>query len=569
MLVTAALTLLTSAPGPAVSLPTGPTGGAGPSDDLTAPPGLVFIKGGRTKIGVDPKDILPVIQACKIKKLVGETPEHDVRVDDFFLMVTEVTNEQYERFVNTTGAKPPRSWGQKAIEQATIAFAHEEAERRRKLQEEGVTEIDKRTFDAADWWDKNWRNSEWAVPTDRKANPVEYVDFQDASAYARWAGLRLMTEFEYQRAGRGDTDSVFPWGDEFDKTKAATLERGVADSFPVGSFGATKQGVYDLVGNVWEWTSSPFEKYPGYKIFKIKIGEGRQQIEEEYVVDWDANQRVVVGGCYKTPWYAGRLTTRRATDRIQATDAMGFRCAASTAPGVDVASAVIRDLPLGVVPEGVLYDASRAVALDRWTTEPGTAGVEGYSVITGYHYFMFIPVEEAPASGLKRLVEVSHEDGPVHLGLLATTKPLLEPALEPGAYLVAWRGEGKAKELKPAEDEEGEEGEGEGEATDVVVEEAEDEIWDETVDSLIFYDTNGVAVLSVPARDLKYERLKKGEAFPRRVMPTEKEREAGQEPYQEIRFTVPVPGKQSSRGFMFDLRVQVDDGTVDDGWRKP
>ena len=312
-----------------------------------------------------------------------------------------------------------------------------------------------------------------------------------------------------------------------------------------------------------------FAKYPGYKIFKIKIGEGRQQIEEEYVVDWDANQRVVVGGCYKTPWYAGRLTTRRATDRIQATDAMGFRCAASTAPGVDVASAVIRDLPLGVVPEGVLYDASRAVALDRWTTEPGTAGVEGYSVITGYHYFMFIPVEEAPASGLKRLVEVSHEDGPVHLGLLATTKPLLEPALEPGAYLVAWRGEGKAKELKPAEDEEGEEGEGEGEATDVVVEEAEDEIWDETVDSLIFYDTNGVAVLSVPARDLKYERLKKGEAFPRRVMPTEKEREAGQEPYQEIRFTVPVPGKQSSRGFMFDLRVQVDDGTVDDGWRKP
>ena len=395
----------------------------------TAPPGLVRVPGGPTWIGTPLPDVLPLIRDTGIKKLVAETPRHQALVADFDLMVTEVTAEQYAEFVHATGARPPRSWGQEAIAEAALAFAHAEAERRRELLEQGVAVIAHRRFDSAAWWNENWPEAEWAVPEDRRSTPVEYVDYQEAAAYARWAGLRLMTEHEFQRAGRGNGESVFPWGDGFDGARAATLESGSPNSYPVGSFalGATPYGVHDLVGNVWEWTSSPFLAYPGYEAVELDPGE-------DYAVDWNPGQRVVVGGCYKTPWVAGRLSTRRATVRDQATDAVGFRCAASPRPGVDLAAAVVERGP--APPEGVRYRPDRAVGLDRWRSVPGTAAVADYRVITGYEHVVFVPVEKLPLGPGVSLAELSRARGPVHLGLLVTSARVSGPELEPGTYRV-------------------------------------------------------------------------------------------------------------------------------------
>ncbi|MFB7249697.1 formylglycine-generating enzyme family protein [Microbacterium sp. NPDC056234] len=197
-----------------------------------------------------------------------ERPVHERTVASFRIDRYEVTNAQYAAFVDDTGY-------------VTVA----------------ERELDPAKFQGADPADlvpgsmvftptagpvdlRNWRNwwrwqpgAFWRRPfgpdssiEDRLQHPVVHIAFEDATAYADWAGLRLPTEAEHEFAARGGLEAQrFAWGDEPYPDGVAQANswlgrfpydnQGVGDAAPVGSYPANGYGLYDLIGNVWEWTS--------------------------------------------------------------------------------------------------------------------------------------------------------------------------------------------------------------------------------------------------------------------------------------------------------------------------
>src|SRR3972149_2524248 len=156
---------------------------------------------------------------------VDEMPQHEVRLRSFSIDRFEVTNEQYLAFVEATGRPTP---------------------------------ADPKDPDYYAWMDSR-------PPAGQEDHPVCYVNWHEADAYCRWAGKRLPTEAEWERAARGDDGRMWPFGDRFDPERCNAAESGVGWSTPVGSFpeGASSYGVMDLCGNVAEWTAWWYAPYPG------------------------------------------------------------------------------------------------------------------------------------------------------------------------------------------------------------------------------------------------------------------------------------------------------------------
>ena len=570
MLIQAALLSFLPAPAPALA----------PQGTSEPPPGMVLVPGGRTKIGSTVKEIEAIGQENELNfpPTVCETPQHTMNVEDFFLMVNEVTNEQYAAFIEATGHKPPELWAQKAIDEEQARYVREQAEEIQKAKAEGKVPPERVKFDRSEWWRRNWEGQPWELPQGKESHPVVYVDYADAGAYARWAGLRLMTEFEYQRAGRGKDDNPYPWGDEFSADNAISTASRVNEVQKVGSRpGGAVNGIHDLAGNAWEWTSSPFSPYPKYEPLQIEIGRGKSARKIDGLTKWDPNQRVVVGGCFQNSPLVLRLTTRRPTDRSQSTDSMGFRCAASTHAGLDLAEAVIReDVPLDVR-ANLELDTTKVLAMDRWQSSPGTAGLEGYAVIEAYEYMLFVPAMEIDAVALKGLGELSIEEGPVVMGVLSTTGEVLEPALPAGTYLVSYRGAGVPEGL--VVDAEG------GESAGIFQDQDEDsgpvlpipdvpEGYDWSKPNLIFYSGDGTAVAALPDPTIAISRPKKptvlvGSGTREIVTYNEKdEPETTTEPVDQVRFNVNSWVRVSNKGFNFDLVLKFKKDSLGSGWRK-
>ncbi|MBI3397721.1 MAG: formylglycine-generating enzyme family protein [Deltaproteobacteria bacterium] len=143
-------------------------------------------------------------------------PEHKRNLPAFYIDIYEVTNKRFKTFVDTTGYKPP------------------------------------------DHWEGN------KIPEGKEKHPVVYVSWFDAEAFCRWEGKRLPSEAEWEKAARGTDKRTFPWGDKFSRDKANTPQYGKEDTMPVASFesGKSPYGVYNMAGNVWEWTADWFKPYP-------------------------------------------------------------------------------------------------------------------------------------------------------------------------------------------------------------------------------------------------------------------------------------------------------------------
>lgn len=145
-----------------------------------------------------------------------EGPQYTYYLDTFSIDKYEVTNSDYKSFVIATRRKPPR----------------------------------------------NWRGTTY--PSEINKHPVTFVTWLDANAYCHWAGKRLPTDSEWEKAARGTDGRWFPWGNDFDPLKANTPQLKLGKTTPVGKFpeGDSPYGVSDLSGNVWEWTSSFYKAYP-------------------------------------------------------------------------------------------------------------------------------------------------------------------------------------------------------------------------------------------------------------------------------------------------------------------
>jgi len=198
-------------------------------------------------------------------------PIHEVRVDGFFMDETEVTNAEFTKFVEATGY-------------VTVAERVPAAEDFPGVSPDLLVAGSVVFTAPAEavplgaplrWWSfvpgANWRHPEGPGSdlAERMDHPVVHVAWEDAAAYARWAGKRLPTEAEWERAARGGLEGKrYVWGDEFrpDGRLMAntfqgtfphmnTLEDGFAATAPVRSFPPNGYGLHDMAGNVWEWTA--------------------------------------------------------------------------------------------------------------------------------------------------------------------------------------------------------------------------------------------------------------------------------------------------------------------------
>ena len=224
-----------------------------------APEGMVWIPAGEFSMGSE----APEMQDAR--------PFHRVAVDGFWMDQTEVTNEEFTRFVNATGYM---TVAERPIDPKEFPGAPPE-----NLVSGSVVFTPPDTKVPLDnhfvWWryvaGANWRhpNGPDSDLKGKEKHPVVHIAFQDAAAYAKWAGKRLPTEAEFEFAARGGLDRKrFVWGDEFkpdgkfqansyqghfpDKN---TAEDGFSGSAPVGRFAPNGFGLFDMAGNVWEWTA--------------------------------------------------------------------------------------------------------------------------------------------------------------------------------------------------------------------------------------------------------------------------------------------------------------------------
>jgi formylglycine-generating enzyme required for sulfatase activity len=200
-----------------------------------------------------------------------EAPAHEVDLPAFEIDKFEVTNADFAQFVEATGYQ---------------------------------TDAEKAESS------KNWRDD----AEGKDNHPVVRVSWNDAVAYCEWVGKRLPTEAEWEKAARGTDGWMYPWGDEWDPSKANVKDTGLRGTAAVGSFGAgaSPYGVEDMAGNVWEWTADWYEPYPG----------------SDYQSDYFGQKfKVVRGGGWFEMEDAVRTTNRDLTSDTAANDDLGFRCA--------------------------------------------------------------------------------------------------------------------------------------------------------------------------------------------------------------------------------------------------
>ena len=273
-------------PEPRVDLPTGNP----PREEMT------FVPGGPFLMGTTDRNVA----------LDNERDEHERHVPGFYLDTTPVTNRAFQEFVEADGYEREGLW---------------EPEGWRWKNEEGIS-APKHWYqpEPHSWWTERFGFDE---PLNPEA-PVVHVSWYEADAYARWAGKRLPTEAEWEKAASWDPETetrrLFPWGDEPPTPEHANLDQLAFRAAEVGAYpaGASAYGVLGMVGDVWEWTASDFAPYPGFESFPYR---------EYSEVFFGPDYKVLRGGSWATRPVTVRNTFRNWDYQIRRQLFVGFRCA--------------------------------------------------------------------------------------------------------------------------------------------------------------------------------------------------------------------------------------------------
>jgi iron(II)-dependent oxidoreductase len=226
-------------------------------------------------------------------------PQHEVILDSYRIDKYPVTNAQYAKFVVHAGHRPPLGW-------------------------------------------KDGR-----IPEGEELHPVTMISWYDAVSYARWAGKRLPTEAEWEKAARGTDGRRWPWGNQMDVQRLNTYYNvGATTDVMRYENGASPYGVMDMAGNVSEWVADDFQPYTGTdapaKLFRGKVAVAATPADKAMkVVDMiaiDAKYKVLRSGSWKSDPFSTSTYHRNYSWPHYASDFFGFRCASDVADESELSS---------------------------------------------------------------------------------------------------------------------------------------------------------------------------------------------------------------------------------------
>lgn len=313
--------------------------------EVEIPKGMVWIPGGVFVQGAVAKDEMA---------LSHEKPAHKVAVDGFFMDITEVTNAEFREFTQATGyltiaerdidweeikkevplgtPKPPDS----VLQPGSLIF---------KTKSKHITNLQ----DFTQWW--NWKvGANWRHPKGPKSDiigkdnyPVVHIAYEDALAYCKWAGTRLPTEAEWEYASRGGKKhKIYAWGNDAEHLEdhantwqgefpnENTTMDGFANIAPVKSYSKNGYGLFDMAGNVWEWTSDWYNTNY-YENLKEKEETTKNPLgaEKHYnPANPLAPEKIIKGGsflCHSSYCASYRSSARMATSLDSGLEHLGFR----------------------------------------------------------------------------------------------------------------------------------------------------------------------------------------------------------------------------------------------------
>jgi len=246
-----------------------------PADTKGADVDMVLIPAGSFIMGSNKEDEEGLLERFGFVRPLyrDEHPQHSRTLPDYYIDTYEVSNRQYKQFVDATGHPVPPTWIQTAYNVTLGKLA--------QFSETKLREI------ALDYFqlDRDTRKMSKQQLLDAMAErfkqqdqlPVTSVTWFDADSYCRWRGARLPSEAEWEKAARGAAGQEFPWGDVWDPDITNMGENVMAEEgvVAVGSFpnNASPYGVYDMSGNVWEWTHDWYEAYPDSPFSSLEYGE--------------------------------------------------------------------------------------------------------------------------------------------------------------------------------------------------------------------------------------------------------------------------------------------------------
>jgi len=275
--------------------------------------GMAEIEGGLFELGYEGGMGVPPMNHAQDARATNydfafdnEKPRHKVFLEDFQIDRALVSSGDYLEFINARGYQDFRWW-----------------------HSAGWEKVNQERWQAPLYWEQS--DGEWMIrdfaglhPVADKLNePVSHISFLEASAFAKWAGKRLPTEAEWEKAACFSPVSnswrAFPWGDDAPDEKRGNLfENGLWGVAPVGAYpdGQSAYGCQQMIGDVWEWTTSDYTPYPGFK-----------SEFDEYNDKWFVGQKVLRGGSFATPRIHIRSTYRNFFYPHERWMVAGFRCA--------------------------------------------------------------------------------------------------------------------------------------------------------------------------------------------------------------------------------------------------